>query len=248
MGEIGLVELSMAQTIGLLRLASLGKMIGGLIHNINGPMQNLGLEIDMSSYFINNASKQDEIPIDDIQKRLHRMGEEFNKINLLIKNIAVRADINHEYFALLNFNDFLEKELEFYHANLYFKHNVEVNLELQDNPPMVGDLPKNSVLALGWLILFIIEELENQQGKNLEIKTEKKDNTLDMIIRTDKIRIPEDFLNRIAGEPAEDGIPLQEGQNIVLNIVAMIFGTSGISLKDNPPASNSTEITLTIPV
>jgi hypothetical protein len=113
---------------------------------------------------------------------------------------------------------------------------------------MVGDLPENSVLALGWLISFIIEELENQQGKNLEIRTEKKDNTLDMIIRTDKIRIPEDSLDRVAGGSDGDDMPLQEGHDIALNIVAMIFGTSGISFKGNPSESNSTEIILTIPV
>ena len=80
-------------------------MIGGLIHNINGPMQNLGLDIDMSSHFIRNTSNRDDDPLKDIQVRLQRMEEEFTRIDQLIKEIAVRADVNNEYFNYLNLND-----------------------------------------------------------------------------------------------------------------------------------------------
>lgn len=242
-----MVDLSMNQTIRLLRLASLGKMIGGLIHNVNGPMQNLGLEIDMSSHFIKNSSKQDEIPINDIQNRLNRMGEEFNRINLLIKDIAVRADVNNEYFALLNFNDFIEKELEFYHANLYFKHNVKMNLELQDNPPMVRNLPENSMLALGWLLLSIIEELENQEGKKLAIKTIIKDNSLDVAIRAEKINLPEKIRNQINQIPSMDNPFIDEECDIPLALAIMIFKSAGVTVKSNFSDSDSTEIKIKIP-
>ena len=41
------IEISLNGLIRLCRFASLGKVIEGLLHNINGPLQNLGMDIEM---------------------------------------------------------------------------------------------------------------------------------------------------------------------------------------------------------
>ena len=147
-----MVDIPIEGITKLLRLASLGKLIEGLIHNINGPMQNLGLDIEMTQYQLSGNIKNDNDLIDNMQSRMKRIEQEFNRLELMIKTASIRSEFNMEYYNLMDLNDFIEHELKFLEANLYFKHNVRTELILQKDPPLLGNLPNNFPLALGWLL------------------------------------------------------------------------------------------------
>ena len=167
------MELSMDDLIRLFKLASLGKVTGGLIHNINGPLQNIGLDLEMTQYILKKDTDNNNESESDIMVRLKRIEEELERLNTMIKissNKVVRADN-----GLQNFNEFIEQELSFLNANLYFKHNVEKILQLDAPPPLISLLPENSILAFEWLLQRVIEEVEKLKGKKLFIKTEKED-------------------------------------------------------------------------
>ena len=91
-----LVEIPLNDLTKIYKLATLGKVIGGLIHNLNGPLQNLGLDIEMTNHLLNNKLPLDNDGINNILNRLKRMGEEFEKIDQLIKaSISYYQLYNH---------------------------------------------------------------------------------------------------------------------------------------------------------
>ena len=132
-----LIELSMNDLIRLYKLASLGKLIGGLVHNLNGPLQNLALDIEMTNQSIEGNHQLDNETLNNLRLRLKRMEEEFERIDNLIKISSMKSRPEEIYHKFLNLNDFLQQELWFLNANLYFKHNVRTELKFQDNPPLI---------------------------------------------------------------------------------------------------------------
>ena len=39
------IEISLKEMMEILKMASLGKLMSGLIHNLNSPLQNIGMDI-----------------------------------------------------------------------------------------------------------------------------------------------------------------------------------------------------------
>ena len=92
-------------------MASLGKLIAGLLNNINGPLQNLGLDIEMANYSLKDGSKLDNEKAQNISSRLKRMEEEFERIDRLIKASSLKTSQDEDYNnKLMNLNDYLQQE------------------------------------------------------------------------------------------------------------------------------------------
>ena len=45
-----IVEISLKDLVKLYEFASIGKVINGLLHNLNGPLQNLGMYIELMNH------------------------------------------------------------------------------------------------------------------------------------------------------------------------------------------------------
>jgi hypothetical protein len=176
------MELSFKDLIGLYKFASLGKVTGGLIHNINGPLQNIGLDLEMTQYMLKKDAEVAGGKESNILARLRRIEEELERLNTMIKTSSNR--ITHTDNSFLTFNNFLEQELFFLNTNLYYKHNVETTYDLSDQPPLLSSLPENSVLAFGWLLQRIIEEIEIAKKNILHIKAVKNESTYEITVIT----------------------------------------------------------------
>jgi hypothetical protein len=74
-----MIRLSLDDLKKLYKLASIGKLVGGLIHNLNGPLQNLGLDIEMAGLFLKDKSKWDQNSIQILITRLKRMEEDMTR-------------------------------------------------------------------------------------------------------------------------------------------------------------------------
>ena len=70
------MEFSMNDLIRLFKMASLGKAVGGLIHNINGPLQNIGLDLEMSQYMLRKEADDNGGTESSIMVRLKRIEDE----------------------------------------------------------------------------------------------------------------------------------------------------------------------------
>lgn len=242
-----LVELSMDDLIRLFRLTCVGKLVGGLIHNLNGPLQNLGLDLEMAIHTLKIDSLLDEGLKKDIQSRLIRMQEEYERIDQLIKISSLKADADEDYHRFLHFNNFLNQELEFFKTNLYFKHNVHTELELQDNLPSTSNLSKDFFQAFSWFLQAVIEELESREIKVLTLKTSSDDPYLKIVIATEEGNLSENFMAPLnQAMPASNRLRVGS-HNVGMVLALQIFNTMGITVTNRNDATGSI-VTLTIPI
>lgn len=240
------MELPMNSLVELFKLASLGKAIGGLIHNINGPLQNIGLDLEMAQYTLENNTEECDKNM-NLLARLRRIEDELERLNDMIKTSSNKAT-QVENDSFLNMNDFIEQELSFLNTNLYFKHNVSTKLELTDNPPLTCNVAKNTLLALGWLLQIIIEDIEENKLTVLNIKTTLKDDILNFEISTEDGILSEEISSDLLGKNTsglENFTITDNGVGLIL--VLMIFERCGIIL-DYDTADSSSIINLKIPL
>jgi two-component system, NtrC family, sensor kinase len=223
------MELSFKNLIELYKLASLGKVTGGLIHNINGPLQNIGLDLEMTQYMLKKEAEAGVGKESNILPRLRRIEEELERLNTIIKTSSNR--IIHTDNGFLNFNDFLEQELFFLNTNLYYKHNVETTFDLSDQPPLISSLPENSVLAFGWLLQRIIEEIEKIKKSSLHIKTLKNDGFYEINLVTglnDLARTIDDIIQKT--DFTSDRLTTANNESGLM-LILKIFHSDGIIIK-----------------
>lgn len=243
-----MIELPVNEFIRLFNLAYLGKLIGGLVHNLNGPMQNLGLDIEMANYSLKDESIAEKEKIDGIRTRLRRMEAEYEKIDYLIKSCSTKAVQNEDYFQPPpDFDEFIEQELRFLQSNLYFKHNVHTDRIFQDNPLSTRHFSIHSLLALSWFLQIIIEEIENEEVKGLIFETDFHDAFLNVTIMTREGNLSESFMNSLN----EGAVLLHEKQdgeyNIELMLILMMFEKEGIRIMSRAESPGS-KITISLPV
>lgn len=223
------MDFSMNDLIGLFKMASLGKVTGGLIHNINGPLQNIGLDLEMSQYMLRKEAESNGGTASNIIARLKRIEDELERLNQMVKissNKIIQSDN-----SLQNFNEFIEQELSFLKTNLYFKHNVETILQLNAPPPLMSLLSENSILAFGWLLQRTIEDLEKQKGKKLFITTEKREGLYKVCIGDEPANVQRlifDILEKTNFD--SDKLIVRESEPDLI-IILKIFHSDGIIIK-----------------
>jgi hypothetical protein len=170
-----IVEISLKDLVKLYQFASIGKVINGLLHNLNGPLQNLGMYIELMNHSRFVSEKTIPGSNHQLDNRLERMEEEVDHINRLIKTTFMRANPHEDRHDCMDLGEFLERELSFLNSNLYFKHHVRTELDFEEGLPVVTHLPEGLLQGLSWLMQSLVEELERQRVKQLALKAHWND-------------------------------------------------------------------------
>jgi hypothetical protein len=223
------MEFSMNDLIRLFKMASLGKITGGLIHNINGPLQNIGLDLEMSQYILRKEAEGNGGAESNIVVRLKRIEDELDRLNNMIKISSHK--ITQSDNGLHNFNEFIEQELSFLNTNLYYKHNVETTLQLDAPPPLMSILPENSVMAFGWLLQSVVEEVESRKGHKLFIRSEEEKGLYKIYIDAELKKVPDSINDILKNTDLDsDRVTVRENESGIMMILK-IFHSEGILIK-----------------
>jgi len=184
----------------MVKAASLGKMMNGLVHNMNGPLQNIGIEMEMIDQAIAREGQSDNIQ--NLNTRINRMEEAFDHINELIRTIITKTEAADHYENDLKLNDFLQQELWFLQANLFYKHHVQTELDLDISAPRLGQLPNGFGQALAWLLNELVEELEKQEVEILKLRTTLRPSALEIGLTVSGGVLSEEFLGLLELDPS----------------------------------------------
>jgi hypothetical protein len=234
-----MIQMSNDELVTLYKLASVGKLVGGLVHNLNGSMQNLGLDVEMARYSLRDESKWDNNTVQGIIARLRRMEEEFEKINSLIRITLTKTGDYNGDSNILNIYEFLKQELSFLHSNLYFKHNVKTEIVSENDPPSILDLAQDSLIALGWFIQSLVEELESQKLRDLTIKIINDNSTLSILFQTHGGKLSDQFTAQLKDAVPTSDLIKSNNKNLGIFISIMIFKNNGVALTIDSKSSHS---------
>lgn len=161
------LQVSLDELAQLCHLASLGKLVGGLIHNLNSPLHSLGMQMDVMQHFILKKSEISNDISEKLSARLTQMNNEFENLNNQIRIAGMRMDLMASPPERLDINRFLHEEMQFLKTNLYFKHNVETTLELSPSLQALTPPPPHFSVAMGLFLERLAEELEKRESNTL---------------------------------------------------------------------------------
>jgi len=189
------------------RKALLGEMIQGVLHNINGPLQNIFMASELlkdqllhHKKFLCSSGLADNKVIEDVEKQLARIGHiqegAYNLSNLtqnLIQGMQIqRGEIKTDL------NLAIKKLIEFFQNNLFFKHRIEVVLDLEESLPRVNVPISDFWQSAAHIIKNAIEAMENAEGDRvLTIKTVLENGKVVVSFRDTGVGIPEEVREKI---------------------------------------------------
>ncbi len=189
------------------RKALLGEMIQGVLHNINGPLQNIFMASELlkdqllhHKEFLSSCGLADNKVLEDVEKQLARLGHiqegAYNLSNLaqnLIQGMQIQGgEIKTDLNLAIN------KLVDFFQNNLFFKHRIEVVLDLEECLPRVEVPISDFWQSAAHIIKNAIEAMENvEHDRVLTIKTYMKDGNVVVSFKDTGVGIPEEVKNKI---------------------------------------------------
>jgi len=215
----------------LCHLASLGKLLGGLIHNLNSPLHSLGMQMDVMQHVILKKSEISKDVSENLSKRITRMNEEFENLNNQIRIAGMRADLQETPVKRLDINHFLHEEIEFLKTNLYFKHNVETTMELSSSLPTITPSPPNFGVAMGLFLEGVAEELETHQGTTLALGTSEEQGYAIVSIRMADTVLSSSFRTILEMNPFDPHAIPELSAEIHLFIAVLLLRNGGVQFK-----------------
>ncbi|RKX59039.1 MAG: hypothetical protein DRP37_07115 [Thermodesulfobacteriota bacterium] len=174
--------------------SKIGHLAKGIVHNLNGPIQILSMHIEMLKMDIakdlkitestlalslpDTAANQLKELADNLQKRAERfsqMEEALSRMENMVNVITNRSQDGENGQMPLILNQVLEEELDFWNADLFFKHQVEKQLALPTIPTLIVINEAYLRDLIDGLLDACIKQMRETEERNLKITLGQKD-------------------------------------------------------------------------
>ncbi len=167
-----------------------GRLTKGIVHNINGPIQILSMQMELFRLGLSqnlnslkrlatsgNASDMPEKlykNLSDMATRLDQMEEALQRIEQNVRIIGNRGgegkDLEPRPLILATL---IQEELEFWKGDLFFKHQVSVDLEMPEDPPIVYAREMALRDLVDGILGACVEHLKSCEHRSLSISLSK---------------------------------------------------------------------------
>jgi hypothetical protein len=239
------LEMELGSFLEFYRLVTLGKLIQGLVHNLNGPLQNLGMDMEMMEHTLENDQRFPKELSESLLARLQRMESEFDQVGRIIRSAAMRIDMEGDFLRYGNLKSLLEEEISFLQANLYFKHNVRKEIQLSEDLLHVDSVSHEIVRALCWLIQAVVEEMEKGTAKLFGLSGRRAPSALEISLFFEGETLGLLSMEEIeGGSTSPEVLRVQDGSGPVLPLSLLRLHSVSVGCRREP---KRIEFTLTIP-
>lgn len=174
------------EMIKMNKLATIGKRVEGVVHNVNSPLNSI---LGYAQLFKKKMGDNEDVERILIAAR---------KITSYIKTL--QAKIRNEEITMvrpINVNELVEQEIEFCKHNLFFKHEVETHTNLQEKLPAVKAVYGDISSCFTNLFNNAIDSLKKSDTKKIWVKTYKKNSYVAIEIKDSGCGIEEKNIDKI---------------------------------------------------
>ena len=163
------------------RLGYLGRLVQGFVHNINGPLQNMSM---LTEILLRGQEQMDAF----VTSRLPEAGSDWREVSerqmkrfgQMEQQISGLAETLRDFMTVheierneerIDLNLLLAKLASIFRADLFFKHQVELELRLERNLPMIAVPGHCLVPSFIHIIRNALIAMRNTPQKKLVIET-----------------------------------------------------------------------------
>ncbi len=167
-----------------------GRLASGIVHNLNGPLQILSMQTELFSRELEKeiadlqtlenkvAGPDIEDEIEQIIARLHKQKDKLsqlestiNRMEDIVDVISKRCRSSEGVRCAVMANQMIKEECLFWEGDLFFKHQVEKNLNLTDKPLILQADECKFRILLDTSLLSSIWAVKNTEQPTLTIHT-----------------------------------------------------------------------------
>ena len=176
-----------------------GRLTSGIVHNLNGPLQILSMQIELFNREIkkeisdlqtlkeslNDDRYQSIISnlIDKFNKRYDRIEQletTINRMEHIVNIISKRCRTNETLSNTVLINQIIEDELVFWQGDLFFKHNVEKQINLSSKPIFIQTDETKFRLIIDLSLAILINRIKNHEKPMIKIEIESVNNLINI--------------------------------------------------------------------
>lgn len=169
----------------------LGGFVQGLIHNINGPLQNMSMLVEVlirgHEQIASRCVDGSPVPagvsaVHEKQgKRLHQLGAQITALADMLRSFMVLHEIERNE-SEVDVNLILTKLAETFRADLFYKHQIGVELRLAKNLPLVKILGRHIIPALVHIMRNAVMAMKDSPQKQLTIESRLESTTIRLVV------------------------------------------------------------------
>ncbi len=149
------------------KMAEIGMLSAGIAHNLRGPLTGIMGFCELMQM------RHPEL------KEVAQIHQQALLMNAIIANLMEKSRSEQETEPQdLMIEDLLQTELRFLEANLFFKHNIEKQLEVESPLPMIHAVYSDISQVVGNLLRNAIDAMYESETRVLTVRVHKDDRSL----------------------------------------------------------------------
>jgi C4-dicarboxylate-specific signal transduction histidine kinase len=154
------------------RLAQVGRLLRGVVHNLSGGLQMLRLPLDLLELKLAQGQTQ------DLGSKLAAIHHGFDRTNSEVDLLAAKASqLQGPAEAPLDLSQLAQEELNFWRADMYFKHEVQLETDLPEATPKCQAAYLDVALAFNVLVANALEAMSPAGAHNLRVRWRQEQGT-----------------------------------------------------------------------
>lgn len=162
------------------RHSRMGSLINGVVHNLNGSVQLLSMQMEMIQ---RTMAGKDGKGHSSIQEKINQCMAQIDKLKSMLEVLHPRESSDGEEGPRkINLNEVIEREMELFHHHLFFKHQVKVKKNLTPRLPSLWGNEVDFSEGLSNIIENGIEAMEGTPIKNLTLTTRAGNDHVQVVI------------------------------------------------------------------
>lgn len=169
----------------------LGGFVQGLIHNINGPLQNMSMLVEVlvrgQEQIASRCADNSPVPMEvnalheKQGKRLHQLGAQITDLTNMLRSFMILHEIERNE-SEVDVNLIVSKLAETFRADLFYKHQVDVDLRLAKDLPLVKILGRHLIPALVHILKNAVMAMKDSPQKQLTIESGLENTAVRLVV------------------------------------------------------------------
>jgi signal transduction histidine kinase len=231
------------------RLGYMGFFTQGLIHNINGPLQNISMLTEFvikgheqihdfvrESCGSENLRSWDNLSSKQAQ-RFKQLGGQISALVEMLRDFMWLHEVERNE-SDMDLNLLIRKLIPVFRADLFFKHNVELELQLGNRLPLVEIVGRHLIPALIQLFSNAMTALRTAPRKKLIIETRLEGKNALIIFRDsgggfkpeESQKLFEPFISDWSSEPSAGSVLQERHFGLGLSMVTSLLKPYGVTV------------------